>query len=226
MQQVLLNVPGAIIQLYKILFCDKLIHRVIPYKAPKFNEKAFNCPFCNAYAHQNWEWAYLYNRTQISDLKVARCGHCGEYSLWVGEKMVYPSLSTAPLPNLDLDPEIKGDFLEAREILSKSPRGAAALLRLCLQKLMKQLGKKGENLNDDIKSLVKEGLSVKVAQALEVVRVIGNNAVHPGQVDIKDDHDTALRLFELVNLIAESMISEPKRVDELYKKLPQEEAKK
>ena len=42
------------------------------------------------------------------------------------------------------------------------------------------------------------------------------NAVHPGQIDLKDDIDTANKLFGLVNLIADVMITQPKHVDELY----------
>lgn len=61
--------------------------------------------------------------------------------------------------------------------------------------------------------------------ALDVVRVIGNEAVHPGQVDLRDDRDTATRLFGLVNLIAEKMISEPKHVAAMYNALPQPKLK-
>lgn len=50
--------------------------------------------------------------------------------------------------------------------------------------------------------------------------MIGNEAIHPGTLDLKDDVDTATRLFDLVNIIAEQMISNPKHVKELYDKLP------
>ena len=111
--------------------------------------------------------------------------------------------------------------MEAKAIVNKSPRGAAALLRLCIQKLCEQLGEKGKNINDDIANLVKIGLPVKIQQALDVVRVIGNNAVHPGQIDLRDDQDTAMKLFELINVIAEVMITQPKEVERLYQSLPQ-----
>jgi hypothetical protein len=106
-------------------------------------------------------------------------------------------------------------------IADRSPRGVAALLRLCVQKLCKHLGETGKDINADIASLVKKGLPARVQQALDVVRVIGNNAVHPGQIDLKDDRKIVAVLFELVNLIAQHMISEPKAVQEMYAKLPQ-----
>ncbi len=130
--------------------------------------------------------------------------------------MVYPLTSNAPLPNPDLPSDIAGDFDEARTIVMLSPKGAAALLRLCIQKLCVELGEPGKNINDDIKALVKNGLPVKVQQALDIVRVVGNNAVHPGQIDLDDDPVIASQLFGLVNLITEIMISQPKHVAQLY----------
>ena len=60
-----------------------------------------------------------------------------------------------------------------------------------------------------------------VQMALDAVRAIGNEAVHPGTLDLRDDRDTAIKLFTLVNLIAEQMISTPKHVDKLYKQIPE-----
>ncbi|MFN7599434.1 MAG: DUF4145 domain-containing protein [Cereibacter sp.] len=75
--------------------------------------------------------------------------------------------------------DIRRDYDEASTILDLSPRGAAALIRLGIQKLCKELGQAGKNINDDIGALVKDGLDVRVLQALDAVRVIGNSAVHP-----------------------------------------------
>jgi hypothetical protein len=44
--------------------------------------------------------------------------------------------------------------------------------------------------------------------------------VHPGKIDLRDDQATAETLFLLVNRIAESMISEPKRIAAMYSTLP------
>ena len=128
----------------------------------------------------------------------------------------------APEPNADLPPEIKADYDEAGSILNQSPRGAAALLRLVIQKLCQHLKTEGKDLNANIADLVIKGLDEKVKKALDVVRVVGNNAVHPGQMNLDDDRDTATQLFTLVNLIAERMISEPARIDAMYDNLPDE----
>jgi hypothetical protein len=135
--------------------------------------------------------------------------------------MVYPLATAAPLPNPDLPEEIRRDYEEARSIASPSPRGAAALLRLVIQKLCKHLGGNGEDLNTDIGNLVRNGLDEKIQKALDSVRVIGNEAVHPGHMDLRDDAATVGDLFGLVNLITDAMISQKKRIDEIFKKLPE-----
>jgi len=144
----------------------------------------------------------------------------------MNKAMVIPDMEGIPYPNDDLSDEIKEDYTEARSILSRSPRGAAALLRLALQKLCKQLGESGKEINSDIANLVKKGLRPSIQKALDIVRVTGNESVHPGVLDMKDNREVALKLFELVNLIAEVMISEPKRVDELYETVVPDEKKK
>ncbi len=63
---------------------------------------------------------------------------------------------------------------------------------------------------------MQKGLRPSIQKALDIVRVTRNEAVHPGTLDLKDNREVALKLFDLVNLIAEVMISEPKRIDDLY----------
>jgi hypothetical protein len=121
-----------------------------------------------------------------------------------------------------LPEEIRADYDEARRIIDRSPRGAAALLRLCVQKLCHHLGESGQNVNSDIASLVKKGLNPKIQKSLDIVRVIGNEAVHPGTMDLRDSPETAATLCGLINVIAETMISQPKTIDQLYDQLPPE----
>ncbi len=95
---------------------------------------------------------------------------------------------------------------------------ASALLRLALQKPCQALGAPAKNLNADIAWLVEKGLLLGVQQALDSLRVIGNNAVHPGQLDLSDDRDTATALFALLNYIVEQMITRPKELESIYGK--------
>jgi hypothetical protein len=172
-----------------------------------------NAPAVNTYA------------ALANNLHLSRCFNCREVSVWIFDHLVFPPLREGPSPNSDLPENVRLDYEEAGRILNLSPRGAAALLRLAIQKLCGELGEKGKNINEDVANLVRKGLSPVVQQALDAVRVIGNEAVHPGTLDLKDDRDTATELFGLVNIIAEQMISIPKHVDEVYGKIPEEKRK-
>lgn len=133
--------------------------------------------------------------------------------------------SFVPLPNADLPDDIKRDYEEAATILDHSPRSAAALLRLSIQKLCVHLGETGRNLNNDIAVLVEKGLRINVQKSLDTVRVIGNNAVHPGKLDLRDDIPTARALFDLVNMIADAMLTQPRQIEEIYQTLPESSRK-
>ena len=166
-----------------------------------------------------------YTPLQAVNLHLSRYFNCGEISVWIYDKLLFPPEFNGEEPNEDLPPDILRDYDEARSILNLSPRGAAALLRLAIQKLCSHLGESGKNLNADIASLVEKGLSPVVQKSLDVVRVVGNEAVHPGTLDLRDDQDTASKLFRSVNIIAEQMISYPKHVDAMYEELPESEKK-
>lgn len=192
------------------------------YTNPQYKLDAFNCPHCNAYSHQIWNLVYYDTNYQsrVFNLEIVICHKCKDYSLWRNKKIIFPDSSGITIPNIDLDLEIQEDYNEARSIINKSPRGACALLRLSLQKLCKQLGEEGKNINSDIKNLVQKGLPPQIQQSLDIVRVIGNNAVHPGKIDLKDDVETATKLFSLINIITEIMITQPKKIKETYNTLP------
>lgn len=195
------------------------MHKIVP---PSYETTSFNCPNCHAYSHQIWRDTLNDQHNWINNLKIAYCSHCHKYSLWLDKKIIYPSTTGIQPPNNDLLQEIQDDYLEAANIVNKSPRGAVALLRLAIQKLCKQLGEDGKNINNDIASLVKKGLPPTIQQALDIVRVVGNDAVHPGQIDLKDNQEIANKLFELINIIAHVMITQPKEIAALYETLPEE----
>ncbi|GEO04487.1 hypothetical protein AAE02nite_21510 [Adhaeribacter aerolatus] len=195
------------------------------YIEPSVFSKAFTCPHCGVLSKQDWRfdnWYFTGNTSQgEADLRSGMCHHCNNHTLWVKDKMYYPDNGNVPFPNPEMPDKVKRLYLESASILTKSPRAAAALLRLSIQVLCKELGEKGENINNDIKELVKAGLPVIVQQSLDIVRVTGNDAVHPGQIDT-DDAQTVTKLFELVNIIVDYMISLPNKVNGLYNSLPED----
>lgn len=195
------------------------------YIVPAFYIKAFHCPHCGVLSRQYWFSSGHLNNGWVKsgDVDFCFCEHCDKKSIWFNEKMIIPSVGGVELPNPDLPSEIIDDYNEAKDIINKSPRGAAALLRLAIQKLCKHLGGDGNNINNDISELTKKGLPLKIQQSLDFVRVIGNNAVHPGQIDLKDNVELANHLFSLINIIADVMITQPKQVEELYNTLPEKQ---
>jgi hypothetical protein len=163
-----------------------------------------------------------YRIPQVTNLSLSQCYSCKGLSVWVYDKVEHPPIRQTDIqPNEDIPPDILRDFDEARTILDSSPRGAAALLRLCVQKLCAHLGEPGKDLNADIGNLVKKGLDSRIQQALDVVRVVGNESVHPGTIDLRDDRATAIKLFDLVNLIAQRMITEEREVARMFAGLPE-----
>ncbi|MGV0919203.1 DUF4145 domain-containing protein [Empedobacter falsenii] len=174
-------------------------------------------------AQQKW-WSIAWNGSDYhnrlaNNLRISTCTHCVNNTLWIEDKMYFPDNGNVPFPNVEMPQSVKDIYLEAASVYSKSPRGAAALLRLGIQMLCKELGETGKNINADIAELVKKGLPEIVQQSLDIVRVTGNDAVHPGQIDT-DDSEVVIQLFNLSNVIVEYMIALPKRVSGIYTSLP------
>ncbi|MCP9755702.1 DUF4145 domain-containing protein [Lacihabitans sp. CCS-44] len=195
-------------------------------RIPQFKLNAFDCPNCLAFSNQIWHDVIL--RTYqvppevFEEFWFAKCNSCEDFSIWHDGKLVYPYEIIAPLPNSDMPDIVKSDFEEARRICNDSPRGAAALLRLAIEKLCKILGKENDDLNTNIGLLVANGLPLKIQKALDSIRVIGNKAVHPGQIDLKDDIKTVLSLFTFINIICENQITHMNLISEFYdEKVPE-----
>ena len=73
------------------------------------------------------------------NLVLSICSSCGEPAVWLHDRLLWPHTGDAPQANPDLSADIRRDYDEADSILDLSPRGAAALLRLAIQKLCKEL---------------------------------------------------------------------------------------
>ncbi len=196
------------------------------YVPPQVQGDAFHCPHCDTFAHQRWQMLTVHESgatKEILDGQVGHCSKCDDYHIWVADEMIYPKASSAPKPTEDMPDEVRGDFNEARQIVEDSPRAAAALLRLAMEKLVQNLtGNEDKSLYNGIGELVDEGrIDERIQKALDSVRVTGNDYVHAGEIYSPDDRDTALRLFELVNVVVELTISREKMIEEAYGEIPE-----
>ena len=200
------------------------------YTAPDKKLSAFTCPHCGVYAQMKYS-EHNFKEDEIcitfdecidtNTTTLARCANCGNKIIWIKDEYVYPNLLPIS-PNKDMPNVVKVLYEEAGLIYTKSPRAACALLRLAIDRLCNELEETDRDINKNIASLVKRGISVEVQQALDIVRVVGNKAVHPGQIAFDvDSVETAETLFTLINLIVDRLISEPKRIDEMFDKLPE-----
>jgi Domain of unknown function (DUF4145) len=195
---------------------------------PDFRKRAFHCVYCRVLTAQDWEQTNVYGTAQAVWRCV--CQNCNGTSWWLTfgpnmganpPRMIHPRASAAPPPHSDMPEDVAVEYREAASIVGTSPRGAGALLRLALQKLMPHLGESGRDLNADIGSLVRQGLAPTVQQALDSLRVIGNNAVHPLELDLHDDIATVSALFTLLNFIVEDRITRPHELNKVYEQLPE-----
>lgn len=206
---------------------------------PNFKGESFACPHCGAFSQMTWE-SLFYNCPKggyyTSDFWHVTCASCKQPHIWmqtnnyiyeIGESyalgtIIYPDATGIAPPSEDMPDDIKKDYLEAASIYQKSPRGAAALLRLGLQKLCKHLGAEGKNINTDINTLAQDDkISKQLIKAADIVRITGNNAVHPGTINDEDFDNIAIKLFDLLNIIVRQGITEPKGIDELFNKMPE-----
>lgn len=187
---------------------------------PIFKEQQFNCVHCGVYAKQNWN--QLRTPQYLVNYYICKCIHCNKESLWKDEtETILDPMATIYLPaHEDMPEEIKSLYNEALSVVDLSPKSAGALLRLAIQHLMPLIGVNTGKLDKDIAKLVSEGLNEQVQQALDYCRVIGNNAVHPNEINLDDTPDMVHTMFEMINFIIEEKIAKPNRIKEIFKKLP------
>jgi hypothetical protein len=203
------------------------------YVAPERNKDSFTCPHCHTVSLMRWSFHHFNEdmnkvvevrtggKEYLNELYIAKCVNCGKKIIWINKNYVYPDI-IAEEPNSDMPESVKQLYNEAGLIYNKSPRAACALLRLAIDRLCNELGETDRDINKNIGSLVKKGLPQSVQQALDVVRVVGNKAVHPGMISFDvDDKNTATMLMRLLNIITERMITEPKEIESLYEGLPE-----
>lgn len=200
------------------------------YVKPEKDKYIYTCPHCNTLSQMQRDTHYFDNDIEVenygmriisNELTIHRCQCCERKMLWIDDTYIYPDIVSEEA-NPDMPESVKQLYNEAALISNKSPRAACALLRLAVDTLCHELGETDRDINKNIGALVKKGLPPTVQQALDVVRVVGNKAVHPGQIAFDvDDNATATMLMHLLNMIVTRMISEPNEINCLYQGLPE-----
>jgi len=195
-------------------------------RVPAYDSSAFECPYCNVYAVQDWErltWPKMDGGKFWKGWKWSKCQHCQVLTLWSHlEKIVQPdSVPFGPDPNPDMPKNVLDIYEEARRVLPVSVRSCAALLRLALQVLIETLEPGRGHINQKIRRLVERGLEPSAQKAMDVLRVVGNNAVHPGSIELEEDGELVPALFGLLNLVVHHVISRPRQIEALFDSLPE-----
>jgi len=198
---------------------------LVSYVAPELNARAFNCPHCGVYAKQDWGLLYrnrldinngrliINQENKLNGFRATSCENCYGATIWHNDKIIFPFSGGSVMPNTDMPEEVKLLFTEARDIMFLSPRSACALLRLALAKLCVFLGGNGTDVEEDIGTLIEQGLPPKLAQALHALRTYGTHAVAPGSIDEQDNVDTCHKLLVFLNVICDNQITQPRLID-------------
>ena len=147
----------SLINLFMTVYCEDLFHSCRPGLA-SYQESAIR-KFLDALKELYISDMYSNNHLNIRHgLSTSKCDHCGKYSVWVEEELIYPRTLWMPEPAEDMPDKVKQIYNEAREIEQASPRAAAALLRVALEELLNLIKPKspGKTLYDRVKYLCQE----------------------------------------------------------------------
>lgn len=173
------------------------------------------------------DWNSEFSRCLVRNAKIATCNHCEKESFWIKQKMIYPDMITVPLSHPDMPTNVKELYDEARLVSNLSPRSAATLLRVSLERLTENLGETTGKLNARISKLNAKGLPESVIKGLDIVRIHGNDGAHSNQMDMSDQDTPEIvnKLFWMVNYIVEKVITEPNEINGMFQQLPESKIK-
>jgi hypothetical protein len=166
----------------------------------------------------------------------ARCYSCKKYVLWVDRTLVFPdadkwNAAAYHAPSDDMPADSRSLFLEAVAVLPHSKRAAAALCRAAMERLVKYVdpeAPKKAKLDERLVRLEKR-ISSSTIDVLNVLRHVGNTALHGGQdgdesatIYMEDDDETiAETFFVAINVLVDELITKPSRNTALYERLPE-----
>lgn len=199
---------------------------------PVFQGERFTCPFCGAYAGMEWrKLSTPAGSWESNDLFVSLCASCRWCTVWRApnanvddSSILWPRTRGGIGPHAEMPEAARAVYEEARAVAELSPRASVALLRLALDVLLREVvdGAGAKPLDAVIGLAVKQGLTPAVWAAMESLRVIGNDAVHPKQLvlDETDEPAKITALCRLLNLIVEQLVSAPRLALQVFDTLP------
>lgn len=156
---------------------------------------------------------------------VSICKSCEKPTFWFDGKVIYPvTEADIPDPNMYMPVSVQELYLEARSVYHLSYKSAAALLRLALEHLLNDLGGVGKSNYKKIENLINQGtLSARVQKLLDTIRVLGNDGVHEGVINLADDKksENIYQLFKALNYIVRETYETEAFVDDLYDNVPE-----
>lgn len=178
----------------------------------------------------------------------ANCASCNKENIWYNHREIsgwlglngiprpsddselsrlYPvrQVNSYDIPDYlpDMPDDVKVLYQEAALIFQLSPRSAAALIRLALEKLCEYLGVRKKNIKESIEELAKQQIiPFRVAQAADNIRLIGNANVHAGIIGDEILEDINPAIFTYINLIVDYAITKPKEIDEINALFPEQ----
>jgi hypothetical protein len=137
-------------------------------------------------------------RVKLVNVHVSTCYNCKGFALWVRDQLAFPIRAEG----------VPEDFEEAAAVLNKSPRGATALMRLCIQNTMKLLKEQGSTFDENTSSLVRKGLEVEIQQTMDVLQVLRKNPLQSesGGLEIDEEADTKKVLTSLKEILERRML--------------------
>ena len=88
-------------------------------------------------------------------------------------------------------PLLEQDFEEAAAILNNSSRGAAALMRVCIQKLLPLLKDNCTDRRHYSSALMRKGLEAEIQQAMEALQVLRRDSMQLTNFESQEDKEMA-----------------------------------
>ena len=208
---------------------------------PEFEATWFHCPHCKYKTEHEWHSLYIpgtvYIPQEIADklhhkvflnstdkhlqpeqsIHISICRHCKDYCVWEQEQLIYP-LSRTPITfNTDIPAEILEICEEASSISNLSLRASLLLGRIIIDRLLKEKAKEG-TINEMANQLLNESaISFNTHAKITAIRLLGNDINHNDVIDITGI--SPITIFDLINQIADDLITLPKEFESLQESI-------